>query len=161
MPLAPAARSLLDAMEAAGTPPLWELSIEEARSNRELFGNLEEPVAVAMVEDRTIPGPAGDLPVRIYTADAGTRRPLIVYFHGGGFVFCSVDTHDNTCRRLTNATGAVVVSVDYRLAPEHCFPAPVDDCYAATVWAHSHASELDADANRLVVAGLRAGAEPA
>src|SRR5918994_710187 len=108
MPLAPAARNLLDAMEAAGTPPLWELSIEEARSNRELFGNLEETVPVARVEDRAIPGPGGDLPVRIYTPEAGEPRPLIVYFHGGGFVFCSLDTHDNTCRRLTNATGAVV-----------------------------------------------------
>src|ERR671918_3239158 len=157
MPLAPAARNLLDAMEAAGTLPLWELDIEEVRANREMLGGLEEPVPVARVEARAIPGPAGDLPVRIYTPDAGAPRPLIVYFHGGGFVFCSVDTHDNTCRRLTNATGAVVVSVDYRLAPEHCFPAPVDDCYAATVWAHAHATELGADADRLMVAGDSAG----
>jgi acetyl esterase len=157
VPLAPAARNLLDAMEAAGTPPLWELDIDEVRANRELLGGLEDPVPVAMVDDRTIPGPVGDLPVRIYTPDAAEPRPLIVYFHGGGFVFCSLDTHDNTCRRLTNATGAVVVSVDYRLAPEHCFPAPVDDCYAATVWAHAHAAELGADADRLVVAGDSAG----
>ena len=157
MPLAPAARNLLDAMAAAGTPPLWELSIEEVRANRELLGGLEEPVPVARVDDRVIPGPGGDLPVRIYTPDGDASRPLIVYFHGGGFVFCSLDTHDNTCRRLANANGAVVVSVDYRLAPEHCFPAPLDDCYAATVWGHEHAAELDADADRLVVAGDSAG----
>ncbi|MGH9032807.1 MAG: alpha/beta hydrolase, partial [Acidimicrobiia bacterium] len=157
MPLAPAARNLLDAMAAAGTPPLWELSIEDVRANRELLGGLEEPVPVADVEDRVVPGPGGDLPVRIYTPDGDSPRPLIVYFHGGGFVFCSLDTHDNTCRRLANATGAVVVSVDYRLAPEHCFPAPLDDCYAATVWAHEHAGELGADADRLVVAGDSAG----
>jgi acetyl esterase len=157
MPLAPAARNLLDAMAAAGTPPLWELSIEDVRANRELLGGLEEPVPVARVDDRVIPGPGGDLPVRIYTPDGDASRPLIVYFHGGGFVFCSLDTHDNTCRRLANANGAVVVSVDYRLAPEHCFPAPLDDCYAATVWAHEHAAELDADPDRLVVAGDSAG----
>jgi len=145
MPLAPAARNLLDAMAAAGTPPLWELSIDEVRANREMLGGLEEPVPVAMVEDRAIPGPGGDLAVRIYTPEGDTPRPLIVYFHGGGFVFCSLDTHDNTCRRLANATGGVVFSVDYRLAPEHCFPAPLDDCYAATVWAHEHAAELEAD----------------
>jgi acetyl esterase len=157
MPLAPAARNLLDAMAAAGTPPLWELSIDEVRANREMLGGLEEPVPVAEVVDRAIPGPGGDLPVRIYTPDAPGPRPLIAYFHGGGFVFCSLDTHDNTCRRLANATGGVVVSVDYRLAPEHCFPAPLDDCYAAAVWAHEHAAELGADADRLVVGGDSAG----
>ena len=144
-------------MAAADTPPPWELPIEEARANRELFGNLEEPVPVGAVENRTIPGPAGELPVRVYTADVPTPRPLIVYFHGGGFVFCSLDTHDNTCRRLTNATGSVVVSVDYRLAPEHRWPAAADDCSAATQWCHENAAALGADADRLVVAGDSAG----
>jgi acetyl esterase len=157
MPLAPAARNLFDVMEAAGTRPLWELSLEEARSKRDLFGIPDEPVSIARVEDRTIPGPGGDLPVRIYTPDASEPRPLIAYFHGGGFVFCSLDTHDNTCRRLANATGAVVVSVDYRLGPEHRFPAALDDCYAATAWVHNHANELGADAARLVVGGDSAG----
>src|SRR5919106_62000 len=153
MPLAPAARNLLDAMEAAGTLPLWELDIEEGRANREMLGGLEEPVPVARVEDRVIPGPAGDLPVRIYTPDAAAPRPVVAYFHGGGFVFCSIETHDATCRRLANATGAVVVSVEYRLAPECRFPAATDDCYAATVWAHEHAEDLGADPGLLVVAG--------
>jgi acetyl esterase len=157
MPLAPAARTMIDQMEAAGFPPLWELPLEQARSAGDLFGTMDEPPAVAAVEDRVIPGPAGDLPVRIYTPDAPEPRPVIAYFHGGGFVFCSIDTHDGTCRRLANATGAVVVSVEYRLAPEHCFPAATDDCYAATEWVHRNAAELGGDPGRLVVAGDSAG----
>ncbi len=150
---------MIDQLRAAGVPPLWELPLEQARSAGALMGAMDEPPTVAAVDDRVIPGPGGDLPVRIYTpaADESGPRPLIAYFHGGGFVFCSIDTHDATCRRLANATGAVVVSVEYRLAPEHCFPAATDDCYAATVWVHEHASELGADAAALVVAGDSAG----
>jgi acetyl esterase len=157
MPLAPAARTMIDQLEASGFPPLWELPLEQARSAGALFGTMDEPPAVASVEDRVIPGPAGDLPVRIYTPDAPGPRPVVTYFHGGGFVFCSIETHDGTCRRLANATGTVVASVEYRLAPECPFPAATDDCYAATVWAHEHADDLGADAGRLVVAGDSAG----
>jgi acetyl esterase len=159
MPLAPAARTMIDQLRAAGVPPLWELPLEQARSAGALMGAMDEPPVVASVEDRVIPGPAGDLPVRIYTPDGDDSglRPLITYFHGGGFVFCSIDTHDGTCRRLANATGAVVVSVEYRLAPESRFPAATDDCYAATVWTHGYASELGADPRHLVVAGDSAG----
>ena len=96
------------------------------------MGAMDEPPELAEVEDRVIPGPAGDLPVRIYTPDAPAPRPVIVvFFHGGGFVICSVDTHDGLARRLANATGAVVVSVEYRLAPEVRCPASAEDCYAA------------------------------
>jgi acetyl esterase len=157
MPLAPAARTMIDQMEAAGFPPLWELPIEQARSAGALFGTMDEPPAVAAVEDRAIPGPAGDLPVRIYTPDSPEPRPVVAFFHGGGFVFCSIDTHDGTCRRLANATGAVVVSVEYRLAPEHCFPAATDDCHAAAEWVYEHAAELGGDGRQLVVAGDSAG----
>jgi acetyl esterase len=148
---------MIDQLEEAGFPPLWELPLEQARGAGELFGRMDEPPAVAKVEDRAIPGPAGELPVRIYTPASDAPRPVIAYFHGGGFVFCSIDTHDGTCRRLANATGAVVMSVEYRLAPECRFPAATDDCYAATVWAYEHAEELGADPSRLIVAGDSAG----
>jgi acetyl esterase len=158
MPLSPAARTMLDQLEEIGAPPLWEQDLDAVRErDRNIIGILDQPVEVASVEDRSIPGPGGGIAVRIYTPDAYGSRPLIVYFHGGGFVFCSLDTHDGTCRRLANATDAVVVSVDYRLAPEHAFPAPLDDCYAATAWAHEHVGDLGADVDHFVVAGDSAG----
>src|SRR6266508_2122661 len=158
MPLSPAARTMLDQLKQMDTPPLWQQDITAVRErDRMMLGALDQQVDVKSVENRSIPGPTGDLPVRIYTPDVDAPRPLIVYFHGGGFVFCSIDTHDGTCRRLANATGAVVVSVEYRLAPECPFPAAPDDCYAATVWTHEYAEELGADTSQLVVAGDSAG----
>lgn len=118
------------------------------------------PVPVGRVEDRRIPGPAGnDLPVRIYhPRDAGTGPlPVLVYFHGGGFVLCDLDSHDSCCRRLANGAGAVVVSVDYRLAPEFPFPAAVDDAWAALQWVAENLGDLGGDPTRLVVAGDSAG----
>jgi acetyl esterase len=115
---------------------------------------------VAEVENRTIPGPAGapDIAVRIYRPRVGADPlPLVVFFHGGGWTVCDLDTHDITCRNMANATDATVISVDYRLAPEHRFPAAAEDAYAATVWAHDHAAELGGDAARLAVAGDSAG----
>ena len=104
------------------------------------------------------PGPAGPIPVRIYWPLGATGTPpLVIYFHGGGWVICDLDSHDGGCRALANETGSVVVSVDYRLAPEHRFPAAAEDSYAATVWAAEHATELGADANRHAVAGDSAG----
>lgn len=157
MPLAPAARTMIDQVEAGGGPALWEIPVEQAREMSAVMGAMDEPPDVAAVEDRVIPGPAGDLPVRIYIPDAPAPRPVMAFFHGGGFVICSVDTHDGLARRLANATGAVVVSVDYRLAPEDHCPAAADDCYAATVWTHEYAAELGGDPARLVIAGDSAG----
>ena len=157
MPLAPAARTMIDQLEAGGGPALWEMSVDDARSLSAVMGAMDQPPEVAKVEDRMIPGPAGDLPVRIYTPDAPAPRPVIAFFHGGGFVICSVDTHDGLARRLANATGAVVVSVEYRLAPDARCPAAAEDCYAATMWTHEHAAELGADSGRLIVAGDSAG----
>jgi acetyl esterase len=157
MPLSPAARTMIDQLEAAGGPPLWEMSPEQARALSGLMGAMDQPPEVAAVEDRVIAGPACDLAVRIYTPDAPAPRPVVAFFHGGGFVICSVDTHDGLARRLANAIGAVVVSVEYRLAPECRFPGPAEDCYAATVWAHEHAVELGGDPARLIVAGDSAG----
>lgn len=119
------------------------------------------PVPVSDVVDRMIPGPAGGVPVRIYhpieTSDSPGRLPVLVYFHGGGFVLCDLDSHDSCCRRLANGIGAVVVSVDYRLAPEHPYPAAVEDAWAATEWVAAHGGELGGDPARLVVAGDSAG----
>ncbi len=134
--------------------------MDDARSLSAVMGAMDQPPEVAKVEDRVIPGPAGDLPVRIYTPDAPAPRPVIAFFHGGGFVICSVDTHDGLARRLANATGAVVVSVEYRLAPEVRCPDSAEDCYAATLWTHEHAGELGADPGRLVVAGDERGWQP-
>ena len=108
--------------------------------------------------DRTIPGPAGEIPVRVYLPPGeGGSRPLVVFYHGGGWVICGLDSHDPVCRDLAAGTGAVVLSVDYRLAPEHKFPAAVDDSWAALQWAHDHAADLGADATRMAVAGDSAG----
>jgi acetyl esterase len=114
-------------------------------------------VPLARVVDRAIPGPAGALACRIYTPVGAGPFPLIVYFHGGGWVVGDLDTQDMICRALAHGASAVVHSVDYRLAPEHKFPAAVDDAFAATCWASAHASELGGDPARVLVAGDSAG----
>jgi len=133
----------------------------EVRARLKASRRPAKPVAVGSVEDRSIPGPAGEIPVRIYQpfdAEPGPGGlPVLVYFHGGGFVLCDLDSHDSCCRRLANGVGAVVISVDYRLAPEHPFPAAVDDAWAATEWAAAHAADLGGDPARLVIAGDSAG----
>lgn len=118
------------------------------------------PVEVSRVVNRDIPGPdGGALPVRIYhpLGAPDGALPVVVYFHGGGFVLCDLDSHDSCCRRLSNCAGAVVVSVEYRLAPESPFPAAVHDAWAATRWVAGHMTELGGDPARLVVAGDSAG----
>jgi acetyl esterase len=156
--LDPQARTLLDQLETLGAPPMSEQTPEEARAGFALLaaiaGPAEEPVPT---DDRSVPGPAGDIPVRIYRPRADEALPVVVYFHGGGFVIGDIATHDTTCQRLAAGVRAVVVSVDYRLAPEHHFPAAVVDCEAATAWVSAHASELGGDAARLAVAGDSAG----
>jgi acetyl esterase len=119
------------------------------------------PAQVAAVENRTVPSPAGDIAVRIYwpTACSATSGPVpvVVFAHGGGFVFCDLDSHDELCRAMTNGIGAVVVSVDYRLAPESQWPAAAEDVYAVADWATQQAEALGADPGRLLVAGDSAG----
>jgi acetyl esterase len=157
MPLDPQAKVLLDVMNSAETPDLATL---EPAVVRQLFGTIgpEAPVQeVGKVENRTIPGPDGPIPVRIYTPAGGGPHPLLVFFHGGGFVICDLDSHDGLCRALTNEAACVVVSVDYRLAPEAKFPAAPEDCYAATCWAAEHAAELGGDPARIAIAGDSAG----
>jgi acetyl esterase len=112
---------------------------------------------VARVENRTLPGPAGEIPVRIYAPSERRGLPALVYFHGGGFVIGGLDTHDGTCRSLANAIGCTVVSVDYRLAPEHKFPAAPEDCYAATRWVAEKGAEIGVDGARIAIGGDSAG----
>jgi acetyl esterase len=157
MALHPQCKTFLDQLVAMGGRPLHEMTPQEARtmSLPPELGGPEEPVH--RVEDRTIPGPGGPIPVRVYSPADGVR-PGLVYFHGGGFVLGNLDSGDRACRALANASGCVVVSVDYRLAPEHKFPAAVDDAYAAAAYVASHGDAFGIDARRLAVGGESAGA---
>src|SRR5207237_6919880 len=116
-----------------------------------------EPPPVARVVDSTVPGPAGDIPVRIYAHDAEQALPGLVFFHGGGWVCGSLDTHDVLCRALANGAGCVVVSIHYRRAPEHKLPAAIDDSLAVTQWVADNAEQLGIDPGRIAVAGDSAG----
>ncbi len=121
---------------------------------------MDEPAPpLPRVEDIRIPGPAGPMPARVYdpAGDAGGIRPAVAYFHGGGWVQGDIETHDGLCARLAQGSGALVVSLDYRLAPEHKFPAAVDDCVAAYRWLRAHGREIGADPSRIGVAGDSAG----
>lgn len=158
MPLDPQAQAFLDQIAAMGGQPLSSMPVAQARHAMEMLATMRgAEEAVAAVADRTIPGPAGDIPVRVYTPAGRAPLPLLVYFHGGGWVLGSLATHDGVARALANGAGCVVVSVDYRLAPEHRYPAAAEDCYAATRWCADHAAELGADAKRVAVAGDSAG----
>jgi acetyl esterase len=142
----------------ANGPAPHEVPIAEARANLDkgdqLAGEREE---LAEVSDREIPGPAGPIPIRSYRPHGDGVLPVAVFFHGGGFTAGSLASHDRLCRSLANRSGCAVVAVDYRLAPEHKFPAGIEDAYAATTWIAAHASELGVDPNRLAVGGDSGG----
>jgi acetyl esterase len=154
------ARLLLDMVAASGEPKLWDLTPPEARKKVvELTRIVACKEAIGKIEDRTLPGPAGPLPFRIYTPFAVKDAPSggLVFFHGGAWILGDLDTHDCLCRILADESGCRVVSVDYRLAPEHQFPAAIEDACAATAWIAFHAAELAIDPTRLAVAGDSAG----
>jgi acetyl esterase len=158
MPLDPQAQVILDQMAALGLGALGTMSAEETRRQLQESGRALPPgQPVKNVEDRAIPGPAGDIPVRIYTPDGDPPLPLLVYYHGGGWVLGNLDQVDATCRELANAAGCVVVSVDYRLAPEHTYPAAAEDSYAAFRWVADNASALGGDSRRIAMGGDSAG----
>jgi acetyl esterase len=157
MPLDPAVATILEALNAAPGPKLHELSPEQARS---FFDQMQLPapeVPLAKVEDVRLPGPAGEIPVRIYRPEATGPLPVLVYFHGGGWVIGSIETHDATCRELAREAGCAVVSVEYRLAPEHRYPAAAEDCYAAVREVSERASSLGLDGSRIAIGGDSAG----
>ena len=157
MPLDPEAKMLLEQLTTV-VRPFDELSVDEARAAIvTLSAAAGEGEAVARVESRTVPGPRGEIPVRVYTPEGCAPFPVLVYFHGGGWVIGSLETHDGLCRHLANAAGAVVASVDYRLAPEHPFPASGEDAYAATRWVAANAAVIGGDAKRIAVGGDSAG----
>jgi acetyl esterase len=150
--------------------PIEEARAADRRSSVVTAGEVEQ---VAEVRELRVPGPAGELPARLYRprrpeelgpgeqgpADggAGERLPVLVYFYGGGWSLGTLDTSDAVCRMLANAAGCITVSMGYRLAPEHKFPAAVEDCYAGTAWVAEHAAELGADPARLAVGGDSSG----
>jgi acetyl esterase len=161
MPLHPRVHALLTAQRLSGVPPMHTLSPARARAAmRAQVPAVSGPLAeVARVEDRRCPGATQHsvIPVRLYTPLGAGPFAGVVYFHGGGFVIGDLETHDPLCRQIAARTGAIVCAVDYRLAPEHPFPAAVDDATAAARWFLSHASELGADPNRIFVMGDSAG----
>jgi acetyl esterase len=159
MPLHPQITALVEAMAAnPDAKPIDQSTVEEAREFYRglgsMFGPGPEP---AKVEDRSIPGPAGEIPLRVYTPHGDGPFGVMVFFHGGGWVIGDLDTHDRECRLLCHDAACVVVSVHYRRAPEACYPAAPDDAYAALCWVGENAAELSVDPQRIAVGGDSAG----
>lgn len=158
MPLDPILQMMKDNAAATGNRSLREGTLEEARAAYEMMAAAGgEPPELGGTEDRTIPGPAGEIPIRVYTPTGDGPFPVLLFFHGGGFTIGSIDSHDPVARQLCAQAGALVISVGYRLAPEAKFPAAVEDCFAATRWAAANAGELGGDPSRLAVCGDSAG----
>ncbi|RBI64459.1 alpha/beta hydrolase [halophilic archaeon] len=146
-------------IEHAGVPPWHSLSVESARRVEDEVFTAEESRPVAFVRDLAIPGPGGEIPLRVYRQEetADGPLPVVVFYHGGGWTLGTLDSIDGVCRELAVRADCVVVSVDYRLAPEHPFPAAVDDAHAALSWVDAHADAFGGDPDRLAVAGTSAG----
>jgi acetyl esterase len=160
--LHPQARALLDLMVARGIPPVHTLSPADARRFYLERRHITQPAPpeMGMVRQMQCDGPHGPIGVRLYRpidVPATATLPVLVYFHGGGWVIGDLDTHDTLCRELATGAGIAVISIDYRLAPEHRFPRAADDCIAATRWVHAQALALGVDATRIAVGGDSAG----
>jgi acetyl esterase/lipase len=158
--LDPQARALIDLMIERQVPPVYTLDPAQARAfyRERRYFTQPDPPPVAVVRDLSAPGPAGAMALRLVRPHPGDAvLPLLVYFHGGGWTIGDLDTHDVLCRQLALASGCAVLSVDYRMGPEHRFPAAVDDCVAATRWARAEAAALGIDPGRIAVGGDSAG----
>jgi acetyl esterase len=159
--LHPQTKALLDFIEQRGIPPMHTLSPDEARryyrERREVLQ--PAPPAVGEVRELEAPGPHGVIPLRLYRplGAASGPLPVLVFFHGGGWVIGDLDTHDTLCRELANGSGCAVVATDYRMGPEHRFPAAVDECIAATDWVRGNAAAWGLDPSRMAVGGDSAG----
>ncbi len=159
MPLHPQAKTLCDLVNAMGGASASDEELQTARDGLAALtaGGAGEPQPVAKVEDRVVPGPRGDIPVRIYHPSLDPGLPVFVWLHGGGWTIGSVEVHDPITRAIANAAGCIVVSVDYRLAPEDPFPAPLDDAWAALQWVAANAAEFGGDPARIAIGGDSAG----
>ncbi len=161
MALDPVLKGFLDQMAMMPGPKMFELPPAQGRemfvAMMQMIGPKDVPVG--KVETINIPGPGGEMPLRVYTpvAAGADALPVLIYFHGGGFVIGDLETHDGLCRQFANEGGFRVIAVDYRRAPEHKFPAALDDAFAAVQWIEKHASELGVDANCIAVGGDSAG----
>jgi acetyl esterase len=159
--LDPEAAEVIAEIEAAGVPEWSAMSVASARRVEDEVFSGGDPPEVASVRDLSLPGPGGDLPIRVYRggepAGGDDELPVLVYYHGGGWVLGTLDSIDGVCRRLARRGECVVVSVDYRLAPEHPFPAAVEDCVAALRWVAENADAFGGDPDRLAVGGTSAG----
>lgn len=158
MSLAPEIAKQLADQKAAGLPEFWEVPVSVSRELSQgwiAFAGKPEPIY--SVTNRFIPGPTADLPIRIYRPNSDQNAPALVYFHGGGWVLNFLDLYDAALHRLANQSGSVIISVNYQKAPEHPFPIPFDDCYAALIWTKAHGEEIGIDVNRIGVGGDSAG----
>ncbi len=162
MPLDPQIEFIVEFVKKAKLPEIWQLTPDQGREQYQLrVDKLKFSEPIFRSENRRIPGPASDLAIRIYTPReirTAEKLPVLMWFHGGGFVIGSIDTHDSVCRMLANQADCIVVSVDYRLAPESKFPAAVEDCEAALKWVALHAVEFGGDPACIAVGGDSAGA---
>ena len=157
MPLHPDYELLLKQMADIGGPSLSEMPVEQGREMYRMMQPENPSLVVGSVHDKKIPGPAGDISIRIYTPEGKGPFPIVLMFHGGGWVIGDLVTADVQSREVCRGTQTIVISVDYRLAPEHRFPAAPDDCFAALKWAYTNAQHFDGDPTRLAVAGDSAG----
>ncbi len=159
MPLDSQIAAVLAQARAMGGKPVYQQTVAQARAQLAMMCAMggRSTATLADVANRTIPGPGGEIPVRLYTPTGDGPFPLLVFFHGGGFVLGDLQTHDGVCRELAAGASCVVVAVDYRRAPEAKYPAATDDCEAATRWAVENAASLNVDPARVAVGGESAG----
>jgi acetyl esterase len=162
MPLDPQIEMVIGLVKKANAPEFWQLTPDQAREQYRLrVDKLKVKENIHRTEDRKIAGTTGAIPIRLYHPrdnKPGEKMPILVWYHGGGFVIGDLDTHDSACRMLANAGDCIVVAVDYRLAPEYKFPCAVEDCEAALKWVALHAPEFGGDNSRIALGGDSAGA---